>query len=46
MVIKMLSRKLTVETVEQKAKMENREMNNGAKNVEVVAKENGREEMI
>jgi hypothetical protein len=31
MVIKMLSRKLTVETVEQKAKMENREMNNGAK---------------
>lgn len=46
MVIKMLSRKLTVETVEQKAKMENREMNNGAKKVEIVAKENGREEMI
>lgn len=46
MVIKMLFRKLIVEIVEQKVKMENREMNNGVKNVEVVVKENGREEMI
>lgn len=32
MVIKMLSRKLTVETVKQKAEMENREIYNGVRN--------------